>query len=482
MPMSPSEERAQAVAAPPGDAVTRGWLVPAIIGSALMMQTLNATVITNALPAMAHAFGVQPLRLNLAITVYMLSAAIFLPLSGWVADRFGARRVFMTSIVLYALGAAACGFATELWQLVLFRFAQGAAGATLMPVGRLVLLRTTPKSELVGALSVVTMPALLGPVLGPPIGGAIVTFADWRWIFFMNLPIALVGLVLAWKYVPEVREQRPPRVDIPGILLTGAGLAALIFGFETLGREATDPRLTFGLLACGLVLLGFYVGHAARTPHAVIDLSIFRKASFQASVIGGGFMRVAMGANPFLLAMLLQVAFGLSAFAAGMMTFISAAGALVMKTAAPPILRRFGFRTVLLVNAVIVGVSFMAYALFRPGWPHWAIMVVLGIGGFFRSLQFTALNGLAYADIDQDQMSRATTTSSMVQQLVQSIGIGLSASLLHALMVLEGAARLTPEVVSPAFVIIGLITMVSMIWFARLPTDAGDELNGRKAA
>ncbi|MEW5685541.1 MAG: MFS transporter [Pseudomonadota bacterium] len=480
--MSPSEETAEAVAAPLSTAATRGWLVPAIIGSALMMQTLNATVITNALPAMAHAFGVEPLRLNLAITVYMLSAAIFLPLSGWVADRFGARRVFMVSIVLYALGSAACGFATDLWQLILFRFAQGAAGATLMPVGRLVLLRTTPKSELVGALSVVTMPALLGPVLGPPIGGAIVTFADWRWIFFMNLPIALIGLTLAWKYVPEVREQRPPRVDIPGILLTGAGLAALIFGFENLGREAMDPRLAFGLLAGGLALLGLYVGHAARTPHAVVDLSIFRKPTFQASVIGGGFMRVAMGANPFLLAMLLQVAFGLSAFAAGLMTFVSAAGALAMKTVAPPILRRFGFRTVLFANAVIVGVSFMAYSLFRPSWPHWAIMAILGVGGFFRSLQFTALNGLAYADIDQDQMSKATTTSSMVQQLVQSIGIGLSASLLHALMVMEGAAKLTPEVVTPAFIIIGLITMISMFWFARLPADAGDELNGRKAA
>ncbi|PZQ65565.1 MAG: MFS transporter [Phenylobacterium zucineum] len=455
-------------------------MVPVIIGSALMMQTLNATVITNALPAMAHAFGVEPLRLNLAITVYMLSAAIFLPLSGWVADRFGARRVFLVSIVLYALCSAACGFATDLWQLVLFRFAQGAAGATLVPVGRLVLLRTTPKSELVGALSVVTMPALLGPVLGPPIGGAIVTFADWRWIFFMNLPIALIGLTLAWKFVPEVREQRPPRVDIPGIILTGAGLAALIFGFENLGREAIDPRVTFGLLVGGLALLGVYVRHAARTPHAVVDLSIFRKATFQASVVGGGFMRVAMGANPFLLAMLLQVAFGLSAFAAGLMTFVSAAGALAMKTVAPPILRRFGFRTVLLTNAVIVGVSFMTYSLFRPSWPHWAIMFVLGVGGFFRSLQFTALNGLAYADIDQDQMSKATTTSSMVQQLVQSIGIGLSASALHILMVLSGGTKLTPEVVTPVFTVVGLITMISMFWFTRLPADAGDELNGRK--
>jgi EmrB/QacA subfamily drug resistance transporter len=485
--MSPSDEPIGAPApeaAAPRDAgaVTRGWLVPAIIGSALLMQTLNATVIVNALPAMAHAFGVQPLRLNIAITVYLLSAAIFLPLSGWLADRFGARRIFMGSIVLYAAGSVACGFADSLWHLILARFAQGAAGATLMPVGRLVLLRTTAKRDLVGAMSVVTMPALLGPVLGPVLGGAIVTFADWRWIFFMNLPIAVTGLILVYRFVPEVREQGATPVDIPGIVLTGLGLAALIFGFENLGRDALGPWSVAGLFTVGLLSLGAYGWHAGRTPHAVINLSIFRTQTFSASVIGGGFMRVAMGANPFLLAMLLQVAFGLSAFAAGLMTFISAVGALVMKTAAPPILRRFGFRSVLLVNAVIVGLSFMAYALFRPDWPHWAIMIVLGVGGFFRSLQFTSLNGMAFADIDQDQMSRAATTSSMVQQLVQSIGIGLSASLLHLLMTLRGETRLTAEAVSPAFVIVGLVTMISMFWFARLPADAGDEMNGRKPA
>jgi len=485
--MSPSDEVIEGPApeaSAPRDAgrITRGWLVPAIIGSALLMQTLNATVIANALPAMAKTFHVEPLRLNIAITVYLLSSAIFLPLSGWLADRFGARRVFMSSIVLYAAGSIACGFSNSLWHLVLARFAQGAAGATLMPVGRLVLLRTTPKSELVGALSVVTMPALLGPVVGPVLGGAIVTFADWRWIFFMNLPIAITGLFLVYRHVPEVREQEAPPVDILGILLTGIGLASLIIGFENLGRDALSPWAVAGLFAAGLGGLAVYGWHAGRTPHAVVNLAIFRTHTFSASVIGGGFMRVAMGANPFLLAMLLQVAFGMSAFAAGTMTFISAVGALVMKTTAPPILRRFGFRSVLLVNAVIVGASFMAYSLFRPSWPHWAIMLVLGVGGFFRSLQFTSLNGMAYADIEQDQMSRAATTSSMVQQLVQSIGIGLSASLLHLLMTVKGETQLTVEVVSPAFIIVGLVTTVSMLWFVRLPKDAGDEMNGRSAA
>lgn len=298
----------------------------------------------------------------------------------------------------------------------------------------------------------------------------------------MNLPIAALGLFLVYRHVPEVREQDPPPVDVPGIILTGLGLAALIFGFENLGRDTLSPLAVSGLFVVGALSLAIYGWHASHTAHAVVHLDIFRKKTFSASVLGGGFMRIAMGANPFLLAMLLQVAFGMSAFAAGTMTFISAVGALVMKTTAPPILRRFGFRSVLLVNAVIVGVSFIAYAFFRPDWPHWAIMLVLGIGGFFRSLQFTSLNGLAYAEIESDEMSRAATTSSMVQQLVQSIGIGLSASLLHILMVWRGADRLTVEVVSPAFVIIGLVTMISMIWFARLPADAGDEMNGRKAA
>lgn len=487
--MSPSDETVEAASAQPeaaapkdAGAVTRGWVVPAIIGSALLMQTLNATVISNALPAMAESFGVQPVRLSIAITVYMLSAAIFLPLSGWLADRFGAKRIFLASIVLYAAGSLACALAGSLTAMILARFVQGAAGATLMPVGRLVLLRTTPKSELVGAMSVVTMPALLGPVIGPVLGGAIVTFADWPWIFLINLPIAVTGFFLVRAFVPDVKEQAAPRVDIPGILLTGLGLAALIFGFENIGRDALEPWAVGGLFAVGALSLAVYAWHAKRTPDAVLDLSIFRKPTFAAATIGGGFMRTAMGANPFLLAMLLQVAFGMSAFAAGTMTFVSAVGALAMKTAAPPILRRFGFRTVLLVNAVIVGVSFMAYALFKPSWPHWAIMAILGVGGFFRSLQFSSLNGLAYADIEPEEMSRAATTASMVQQLVQSIGIGLSASLLHVLMNLQGETNLTVDVVGPAFIIAGAFTMISMLWFWRLPADAGDEMNGRKVA
>jgi EmrB/QacA subfamily drug resistance transporter len=461
------------------EALARGWIVPAIIGSALLMQTLEATVMSNALPTIARALHEDPLRLNMTMTMFLLASAVCLPVSGWMADKLGAKKVFMASMILFALSSAGCGFAENLPQLIVGRIFQGVAASMMAPVGRLVLLRTTPKSELVGAMSVLTMPALIGPVIGPILGGTIVTFFNWRWIFYINLPVAFVGVALVRAFVPNVKEQAVSPLDWWGIALTGIGLAALIFGFENLGRDFLPPVEIVGLFVLAAVCFGLYWRHARGNPHAIIDLSIFRVQTFQAGVVGGGFFRIAMGATPFLLAMLLQIGFGMSAFRAGLMTFISAAGALVMKTTAPPILRRFGFKPVLVVNGVICGATFLVYSLFRPETPHWLIMSVLAVGGFFRSLQFTSLNGLAYADIDQDQMSRASTTSSMGQQLMQSVGIGLAAMLIHIVSQWRGEVRLSWSSVTPAFAVIGAITFISLLWYARLPTDAGAGLHAR---
>lgn len=468
--LPPSAEAARAV---------RHWRTPAIIGSAMLMQSLEGNVISNALPAMAKAFHEDPLRLNVAITMFLLATAVSLPLSGWIADKYGAKRIFMLSIVLFALSSAGCGFAQNLPQLIVGRLAQGVAASMMAPVGRLVLLRTTPKNELIGAMAVLTMPTLLGPLIGPILGGAIVTFADWRWIFYINLPIAILGVIMVHAFVPDVKEQTVSPLDVIGIALTGIGLAALIFGFESLGRDVLPPLEVVGLFGLAVAALSLYWLHARRNPHAIIDLSVFRLRTFSASVVGGAFPRMTMGAIPFLLAMLLQVSFGMSAFAAGTMTFIAALGALLMRSTAPRLLRWFGFRTVLLVNSLIVAATFMAFALLNPETPHWLVMAILGFSGFFRALLFTTLQGLTYAEVEQDRMSRASTISAMGLQLVQSIGVGLAASMLHVLMAAKGVTHLTTDILRPVFVAGGFFSLISMLWFYALPKDAGDELHRR---
>jgi EmrB/QacA subfamily drug resistance transporter len=412
--------------------------------------------------------------------MFLLASAVFLPISGWVADRFGAKRIFLASMVLFALSSAGCGFAHTLPQLIGARMAQGASAAMMVPVGRIVLLRMTPKSELVAALSVFTMPALIGPVVGPVLGGFIVTYFNWRWIFFVNLPIAAIAVLLVRAFVPDIREEGPVApLDWRGVTLTGVGLAALMFGFENVGRPFLPAWQVAALFAVSFACFVLYWRHARSNPDAVIDLAVFRVPTFNAAIVGGSFLRAGIGAMPFLLAMLLQVGFGMSALAAGLMTFISSVGAFAMKAVAPPVLRRFGFRPVLLVNGVITAVSFALYALFTPTMAHWIIMAVLAVGGFFRSLQFTALGTLTFADIDQAEMSRASTTSAMGQQLLQSVGIGLAANLLHFVQLARGEDHLTWQAVSPSFLVVGALSLVSLAWFVRLPHDAGDEVNGR---
>ena len=466
-------------AMPAEPAKQTGPLLPMIIGAALFMQTLDSTVISNALPTMARALHEDPVTLNLAITAYLLSAAVFLPISAWVADRFGAKLIFRAAIVGFAFSSLLCGLSQNLTELVAARMLQGVAGALMLPVGRVVLLRSVPKSELVRAMSYLTMPALLGPILGPPVGGFIVTFWSWRWIFFINVPMGILGVVLATLFIPDVREEETQKFDLRGFILTGCGLAGLVYGFDNLGRNALPFTVVAAMLIGGVLCAALYVPHARRTPHAILDLSLLKIHTFAAATIGGLFSRILVGASPFLLALLLQLGFGLSAFEAGLLTFTGAVGALLMKATAHPIIRFFGFRNILIGNAVAVAIISGSYALFRATTPHWILIGALLVGGFFRSLQFTALNALGYADISSESMSRASSLASMFQQLAQSLGVGLAAVLLHYTLAWHDSATLRAADITPAFAIVALLSLFALFFYVPLPANAGAEVSGR---
>ena len=462
-------------------ASTANIIVPTIVGCALFMQTLDSNVIATALPIIARSMHENPIRLNLAITSYLLSIAVFIPLSGWVADRFGALTVFRGAIAVFTLGSIFCGVSYTLPELILARVLQGRGGAMMVPVGRLVVLRIVPKSGLVDAMSYLTIPAVLGPVLGPPVGGFIVTYSSWRWIFFMNLPVAIVGIVLATLFIPNIRESEAQPFDMLGFVLIGLGLAGLVFGFETIGRAMVSTGVSAGVMAGGAICTALYVLHSRRISYPIVDLKLMRLQTFAASVLGGGLARMGIGALPFLLAMLLQLVFGLSPFASGMITFTSAIGALTMKFTVGPIVRRFGFRRVLVCNGVISALLMMVYAVFRPGIPMSFIIGTLLAGGFFRSLQFTCLNTVAYADVTQEMMSGASTLSSMAQQVFFSLGVTIAALTLHLSLVSRGTQALNANDFAVAFIVIGLISMASVLFFIPLPHDAGAEVSGHLA-
>jgi EmrB/QacA subfamily drug resistance transporter len=460
---------------------SRQLLISLIVACAMFMQNLDSTVIATALPVIARSLGESPLRLNVAITCYLLSLAVFVPISGWTADRLGARRVFSAAIVVFTLGSIGCGLSNSLPMLVVSRIVQGMGGAMMVPVGRLVLLKTVPRSEIVRAMSWVSVPALIGPVTGPPLGGFLATYASWRWIFFINIPIGVLGVVLVSLFIEDFRDSGRRPFDLPGFALTGIGLASLAFGFETVGRGAVPWAVTVALMAVGLICLTAYVRHARRVEFPVIDLSLLRIPTYAAATAGGFLFRMGLGALPFLLPLMLQIGFGLSALNSGLLTFASAAGALTMKMGVTSIIRAFGFRVVLVGNAVISAGFLFAYAFFNPSTPHVVIFLALLAGGFFRSLQMTSINSLSYADVPGPMLSRATSLTSMCQQLSQTAGVATGALLLYVFMAARGEGELTPLDFSLAFATVGALAMLSVPFFLKMSPDAGAEVSGRAA-
>jgi EmrB/QacA subfamily drug resistance transporter len=461
----------------------RERLVPLIVATAMFMENLDSTVLATSLPAIAQDLGENPIHLKLAVTSYLLALAIFIPASGWIADRLGARLVFRLAIAVFAAGSIGCGLAHDMMGLVAGRVVQGIGGAMMVPVGRLVVLRSIDRSDLVNALAWLTVPAMIGPILGPPLGGFITAYFHWRWIFWVNIPIAVLGIVLVTLYIPDVRGDERTRFDTLGFLLVGPGLATFLTGATVAGLGLLPTAQVAILIGIGAVLLVAYVVHALRKDAPIIDLRMLQITSMRASIVAAFPFRIAVGATPFLLPLLLQVGFGLNPFQSGLTTFAASIGAVLMKAFVSPILRRWGFRRALTVNAVIAACFIAAPGLFTVHWPWPLLMAVLLIGGFLRSLQFTALNAVAYADVQDNRLSRATTLSAVVQELSGSVGISLAALGLEIMGRLDGTDPLEASHFPPVFAAMGLLAAsTTILLHTMLPTDIGKDLVRRRTS
>jgi EmrB/QacA subfamily drug resistance transporter len=452
--------------------------VALIVAAALLMEQIDVTVLATALPTMARDFGVSAVNMSVAMTSYLLSLAVFIPASGKIADRFGARNVFCTAIVLFTLGSVLCGQSSTLGFLVLARLIEGLGGALMVPVGRLVVLRTVTKAELVNAMSWVLVPGLIGPVIGPPLGGFIVTYFSWPWIFYINVPLGIVGLALAVRFVPDIRETSSSRFDFPGLLLSGTALSCLIFGFELASHGAASLTLTLVLFAVGIVAGTLYLFYALRVPEPILDLSLMQIQTFRLAVIGGSLWRIAGGSLPFLMPLMMQLGFGKSAAASGAITFMSSAGSMVMKASAARILRRFGFRNTMIWNAVIATGLLASCAAFRPGWPQWGIYGLLLITGFFQSLQFTAYNTIAFDEIPPNRSSAAMSFYSTFQQLMLSMGICASAIVLNVSISVAHHTQAELGDFSVAFLAVTAVSIFAAPLSARFDPRAGEEMSG----
>jgi EmrB/QacA subfamily drug resistance transporter len=467
--------------AQPSLAPTSKRLLPWLIAVAFFMESLDTTILNTAVPTIAAALHVAPLSMKSVLASYTLSLAIFIPISGWMADRFGTRRVFASAIGIFTLGSFFCGMSTNIHALVACRILQGCGGSMMVPVGRLTLVRTFAKSELVRAMSFVSIPALIAPMLGPIAGGLIVGYLHWRFIFFVNIPIGLVGLYLVYRHLPDYREHTDP-LDITGLILFGSGVALLSYVLEVFGEHALNALEVLGLLAVSIMLLAGYGFHADRTAHPMLRLALFRIRTFRAAVTGSFVTRLGIGGIPFLFPLLYQVGLGFTPIQSGLLLIPQAIASMSLKPAMPRILARFGYRAVLVSNTLAMGLQILLFANIGKSTPIWLVVGEVFLFGFSTSLQYTSMNTLVYADIDEQQASSASSIASTVQQMSVSFAVAL-ASLVTAFFIPDrhtSSAPLFIHGIHRAFFVLGGMTILSTIVFRELKQGDGDSVSQKK--
>jgi EmrB/QacA subfamily drug resistance transporter len=458
----------------PADPGIHSRTVPLIVAAAFFMETLDGSVINTALPAIAAGFGVAPLDMSLSITAYLVALAICIPAAGWVAERFGGRRVFAGAIAVFTFASLLCALAPNQWAFVAARVLQGVAAAFMSPVGRLVVLNETPPNRVIEAIATITWPGLIGPVVGPPLGGLIVTYASWHWIFLLNVPLGMAGVWLVLRHVPQ-RELAPPRrFDLPGFLLTGAALALVIEGLARFGEQRGAGWHAGAAVLVGLAFGIAAVWHAGRSAHPLLNLRVLRVRSFAFATATAGFaMRMAISASPFLIPLMFQVGFGLSALNAGFMVLVYMLGNLAMKSVTTVVLRRFGFRNVLLYNGVLSALALAACGLLTAGTALPIAYLALFVAGMTRSMTFTCLTALAFADVAPQQRAGATALSAMLWQVSMTLGVALAAFALSASQQAREAAAPSAADFRHVWLVLAVINLLATAAALRLPRDVG---------
>ena len=459
----------------------RAFSAPALlVAGAFFMEFLDGTVIATALPDMARDFGITAVELNIGISAYLITLAVLIPASGWIADRFGARAIFTLALAIFTLASVFCGLSTEVHIFVAMRILQGVGGALMVPVGRLAVLRTTPKHQLIKAIATLTWPALVAPIIGPPLGGFITRYASWHWIFFINVPLGLAAIILSLRIIPDIRETERRSFDLSGFITTSVAMVSLVTAMERLGDRQPQIWPTLALAALGFGCLLYSIRHFRRAAAPMVRLDALQVPTFRVTMYGGSLFRASISAVPFLLPLLFQVGFGMDPFHSGLLVLAVFVGNLTIKPATTPLIRWLGFRRLLLINGALNVCSLLACALLTPQTPVWAIMLILYLGGVFRSIQFTGVSTLAFADVPAAQMSDANTLFSTASQLAVGLGITLGAigirlgeqvgDWLHLTELPGISFRLS-------FVFIALICLVGMIDSLHLAKTAGSSVS-----